>query len=390
MKFKIIIALTFISTSLLAQNSEYELFMNTVRKNSPTISALQKRLEADKIGNRTGIAPDDPEADITVFPKKNTTFEMNIVQSIEFPTVYTNRSKISKLNNQRSEASYLNEVRTVLNEARSAYFDAIYYNRKLALIEKSRSNAMMLQKMYEKRVETGDATRLEKNKIDALMLEVSTQYRQAIMGRENILNQIRTISGATVNNVADTIYPLFVFGSKGEFSQTAINNNYILKVNTIDTLIAQRTLKLSRAEWMPGIKAGYRLEMDNRTATSGIIAGLSIPLWKNANRIKYAKMNISATRAQNESMKRLVNTEISNLYTTYDALKISLDEYYSFKDKTNTLELINKALKYGEISMLEYFVELNIWYSIEDRIIELERESSQVAAQMSGYYDNNN
>lgn len=387
MKYYLSVVLLLFCSVAVAQ-SGYDNYMRTVRENSPAVQALTKRLGADKVGNRTGIAPDDPEAEIVYFPKRGeTNFELNITQSIDFPTVYTNRSKIAKLNNERSEMSFLSDVKSVMQRARELYMDAVYYNRKIALAERNRNNAMELQQIYNKRVLSGDATRLEKNKIDALLLEMSTVYRIAVTGRDNTLHEINTLSGGLVSQVTDTIYPLFVFGSKNEYTSHALEADFSLKASSIDTLIAKRGVKLSRAEWIPGIRAGYRLNMDASSPSSGVIAGISIPLWKNSHKLKYAKMSVTASQAENYNLHKEVASMVSSQYNTYQTLVNSIEEYNTFLSSTNTLDIINKALKLGEISMLEYFVELNIWYDVVDRIVELEHEAALASAAMRSYYE---
>ena len=88
--------------SLFAQNGSYERYIESIRTNNPAIIALDKELEAQLKGNRTDIAPEDPEAEIAYFLKRNVSFEMNVAQSIDFPTVYINKAKLARLSDDKS------------------------------------------------------------------------------------------------------------------------------------------------------------------------------------------------------------------------------------------------------------------------------------------------
>ena len=372
--------------SLFAQNGSYERYIESIRTNNPAIIALDKELEAQLKGNRTDIAPEDPEAEIAYFLKRNVSFEMNVAQSIDFPTVYINKAKLARLSDDKSRTEYLANLKLVMEEAEQLYVNAVYYNRKLSFVKRNMENAKRLQEYYEKGLESGNVSVLEKNKIEALFLDIATQYRLTEGQRSSNLEAIKNINGGIAIDIPDTLYPAYQVGNVDDFIEHASSIDYDIKLAAIDTLIAQRQIKLSRSEWLPGFKIGYRLNMEEKNPTNGIIAGISIPLWKNTNKVRYAKLSKSASLARGASVRSTVMTNLQSLKNDYLSYMASLDEYHEFMKRTNNVELINKALDAGNISILEYFVELNMWYDISERIMDLENEAALIASKMSLYY----
>jgi len=103
-----IIASVFIS-NLYAQNS-VETILSEVEKNNTSLSALRKGLDAEKIGNKTGIYIQNPEFEFHYLWGKPSELgnrtDLSITQSIDFPTAYTYHKQISNIRNEQVELEY--------------------------------------------------------------------------------------------------------------------------------------------------------------------------------------------------------------------------------------------------------------------------------------------
>jgi hypothetical protein len=72
--------------------------------------------------------------------------------------------------------------------------------------------------------------------------------------------------------------------------------------------------------------------------------------------------------------------EIKQLYGRYESLKSILEEYQKVTNAMQSVQLLDKALAAGQISVLEYFVELNYYNSSYNSFLEIEREYYDVVA----------
>lgn len=381
---KLFIATILIAAAALpagAQNG-YSSFIESIKTNSPTANALRATLEAEVKSSRVGLAPENPEADIAYFINRKTSFELNVTQSFDFPTAYAHRAKLARLSSEYSVAQFENGLKSVVGNATELYLNSIYYNKKLALVRRNLDIARSLRDMYQRRVTSGDATILEKNKIEALFLDASTSLFLLEAEKNSIDEAIKSSNGGLAYVIRDTLYPYFNIGSMDDYAQRALDANYEMRLSAIDTLSTQRQIKLNRSGWLPGVKVGYRMNMESKSPTSGVIAGITIPLWQNIGAVKAARLNNKAAVAKSYSTRSLLEVEFERLMGRYTSLSQALDKYSTFTERTSSIALLTKALEAGEISMLEYFVELNIWYDISMKMVDLEYNCAQTAAQM--------
>jgi len=70
------------------------------------------------------------------------------------------------------------------------------------------------------------------------------------------------------------------------------------------------------------------------------------------------------------------------LYNQSVALKTSIDEYSKVLKSQNNLALLNKAIQAGQISMIEYFVDVTTLYQSMQNHMQLQNEYQKVMAQL--------
>ena len=118
---------------------------------------------------------------------------------------------------------------------------------------------------------------------------------------------------------------------------------------------------------------------------NGFLVGISIPLFSNRNNVKQAKAQSLYTDLQLESATTVVENELMQLYNRSVALKASIDEYRTELDRQNSLALLNKAIQAGQISMIEYFVDVTTLYQSLQNYMQLQNEYQKVMAQIYKY-----
>jgi len=152
-----------------------------------------------------------------------------------------------------------------------------------------------------------------------------------------------------------------------------------------ERVIAQKQLEVNRALWLPKFKAGYRYQGIEGGDFHGIHTGITIPLWENNKTIKTQKAKIVYADLEVEDHRIEHFYEIKQWYETYVNLKISLDEYRDVFSTLNSTTLLNKALRLGEISTIEYFMEMNYFYNSSLGFLEVERDMYFVLADLYKY-----
>ena len=313
--------------------------------------------------------------------------ELVASQSCDFPSVYVQKNKLSKSKAASFDRQGAEFRQQILLQAKEICLDLVLLNQQRALLDQRRQNAEQLAELYAMRLETGDANILETNKIDLELLNAKTEARMNESARIAKLQELATLNGGIAIDFTDTTYmsdgDILSFE---ELRAEAVTSNPQLLTLKSEQVAARRQLSVNKSKSLPGFELGYRMN----TATggerfNGFLVGISIPLFSNRNNVKQAKAQALYTDLQLESTTTTVESELHQLYNQSVALKTSMDEYNMVLKSQNSLALLNKAIQTGQISMIEYFVDVTTFYQSMQNYMQLQNEYQKVMAQLYKY-----
>lgn len=313
--------------------------------------------------------------------------ELVASQSFDFPSVYVQKNKLAKSKAASFDRQGAEFRQQILLQAKEICLDLVLLNQQRALLDQRRQNAEQLAELYAMRLETGDANILETNKIDLELLNAKTEARMNESARIAKLQELATLNGGIAIDFTDTTYmsdgDILSFE---ELCAEAVTSNPLLLTLKSEQVAARRQLSVNKSKSLPSFELGYRMN----TATggerfNGFLVGISIPLFSNRNNVKQAKAQALYTDLQLESTTTTVESELHQLYNQSVALKTSMDEYNTVLKSQNSLALLNKAIQTGQISMIEYFVDVTTFYQSMQNYMQLQNEYQKVMAQLYKY-----
>ena len=313
--------------------------------------------------------------------------ELVASQSFDFPSVYVQKNKLAKSKAASFDRQGAEFRQQILLQAKEICLDLVLLNQQRALLDQRRQNAEQLAELYAMRLETGDANILETNKIDLELLNAKTEARMNESARIAKLQELATLNGGIAIDFTDTTYmsdgDILSFE---ELCAEAVTFNPQLLTLKSEQVAARRQLSVNKSKSLPSFELGYRMN----TATggerfNGFLVGISIPLFSNRNNVKQAKAQALYTDLQLESTTTTVESELHQLYNQSVALKTSMDEYNTVLKSQNSLALLNKAIQTGQISMIEYFVDVTTFYQSMQNYMQLQNEYQKLMAQLYKY-----
>ncbi len=377
--------LTLTGSALWAQapspEANYLGFLTSVVSRSPQFVAQKQEFDAAVRQHRLGLAPDDPAVDLEYLFARERWFELVFSQQFDFPTLYHQRNKLSKLAISRSQKEYDLALYGLLAEASESYLALSCANKKISLFALRHQNLERMVELYKKGVEAGEYTRLELQSASMLLSESTVALAQATTERDQAAAALQQLNGGT--SVPDAGYPVFRFsGSREEFVQAAMALDPALQAAALDTLIARRSVALSRQEWIPKLRIGYKVEMAGHTPTNGLVAGITLPLWQNSGSVRHAKLAAAAAATRKQATEEQTRVRLENLYDNYQTFSRSLSELDRNEDYVH---LLHKALDAGEIDSLQFYLGMSEWYSLQESRLEVEHQAATAAAMMSLY-----
>ncbi len=373
-----------------AQNS-IDQVLKSIETNNKSLQANTKMTDAQKLEAQTGKFLANPSVEWEqMWGNRNnpgSEYTLTVKQSLDFPTTYSNKNKLANLKANTigfQSAAYRQQL---LLNAKQTCIEIIYLRKQKSLLDERLANAETMFALYKKRFESGDANQLELNKIQLELLNAQNQSRLNKAALTAAEEQLRNFNGGNSITFDATDYPtgeeLINFDQLQAAFMEADPN---LKSLTGDQEIANREVKLSRSLTLPKFDVGYkRNAAKDHVASNGFMVGVSIPLFENKNTVKKAKAQAEFATASLEDNRLNLKTNLQQLYQQAEALQISRADYAKVLEQQRNIELLNKALNAGQLSVIDYFTELTTIYDSHQSYLDVEKEYHSILAQLYQY-----
>ena len=373
-----------------AQNS-IDQVLKSIETNNKSLQANTKMTDAQKLEAQTGKFLANPSVEWEqMWGNRNnpgSEYTLTVKQSLDFPTTYSNKNKLANLKANTigfQSAAYRQQL---LLNAKQTCIEIIYLRKQKSLLDERLANAETMFVLYKKRFESGDANQLELNKIQLELLNAQNQSRLNKAALTAAEEQLRNLNGGNPITFDATDYPageeLINFDQLQAAFMEADPN---LKSLTGDQEIANREVKLSRSLTLPKFDVGYkRNAASDHVASNGFMVGVSIPLFENKNTVKKAKAQAEFATASLEDNRLNLKTNLQQLYQQAEALQISRADYAKVLKQQRNIELLNKALNAGQLSVIDYFTELTTIYDSHQSYLDVEKEYHSILAQLYQY-----
>lgn len=389
-KYLIIVVILFaLPLGLSAQKSVDDILIQ-IEKNNTTLSALRKNTDANKIGNKTGIFLQNPEIEFNYLLGNPSSIgnrtDFSIKQSFDFPTAYRFKNQISDIKNEQTELEYRKQQKNLLLQARNICIDLIYTNALKLEYSKRLSHAQSIAKSYKLKFDAGDTNILEFNKAQMNLLNLNNKIELLEIDRTALLSELTRLNGSAFIEFADSEYQSPIIPTDFEQWYTQAEQiNPLLNWLKQEIEISKKQVSLNKALSLPKIQGGYMSETVVGQQFRGISVGLSIPLWENKNTVKYAKANATALEAVAADNKVQLYNQLKALHSKAISLHSNVTEYRSKLQSFNSSDLLKKALDKGEISLIDYIMELSIYYENVNKMLELDRDMNKAVAELNRF-----
>lgn len=390
MKRLITILCAFISISTLSAQISITNLLTEIEQNNTRLAAVRKSAEAMLIENKTGNYLNNPEVEFHFLngnPSplgKRTDF--SISQSFDFPTAYKYRNQISKSKNKQVETMYLKERNSLLFDAHLLCLDLIYSNALMAELNKRLNHAQSIARSTKAEFEVGETNILVYNKAQLNLLNLSNEIEILEIDRKLIRSKLSSMNGGKEANLNDSVYiPAEIPENFDQWYTIAASNNPVLAWLKQEIEISRQQKQLSKALSMPKMAAGYLSEKVAGEQFQGVSLGLTIPLWENKNTTKLATANTIALTFEKQDMELQLYNELQILHAKALNLQNSLNNYRAKLTEFDNTALLKKALDAGEITMIEYLLELSFYYESKNKLLEMERKKCKAVAELNQF-----
>ena len=371
--------------SLHAQTASIDRVLESIGTNNKALQANAQLIASQKLETRTAGNLPDPAFSYAYMQGAGeaTISEMTLSQRFDFPTLYAGRRRLNRLKADAFDSQAEVFRRDILLQAQELCLDIIMLRRRQAILDERLKNARELSAMYAERLKQGDANIIETNKINLEWLNVKTEAGLNESALRNKLRELAALNGNIPVTFDETAYPPAALPPDYEqLRREALSSDHALLALLKESRAADKQVGIDKSQWLPKLELGYRRNMESGVPFNGVVVGFSIPLFENRNKVKMAKARSLGLNYRKESAALQLESELAQLYTEACTLRASMDEYEKTFAAQSDLPILKEALTGGEISMIEYFVEVAVIYQSKLNYLQLQNQYQKAIARI--------
>ncbi len=287
----------------------------------------------------------------------------SIGQIFEFPGKASLRKAIKDHNIHLAEISLAQLKLEVVARVRSLAVEWLVSDREATAAREVADRSETLVQMLSKRAPAGAQLLLDQRIIEASMVGILTEAREAEERREMVrigLNVLRGTPADTNLNIQASLEPPVFQKNWDTLKEQAETASLLLKARVIELERADKSLSHARLGAAPDITIGPFFSQENaadRERGLGLGVTLPLPLWdSNRGQVDVAKAGISAAQARHAQALRDTERELAQEYAAYQLSQKQLDKTpMSLLGRLgDAAELADRQYRLGAVSVQTY------------------------------------
>lgn len=354
--------------------------LQAIEQNNTALKALRAAAEAEKAENRADLSLDDPEIEFNQLwgsPQGvSDRRDFKAIQPLDWGTLLGKKRRVAACRNNLVDENLREARREVLLEARRCLLDLTNANAQLAQLEHRRKHLETALVAEQRKLDEGEGTQLEYNKVSRNMLLLQAQIQTVSAERDLLLTRLAGLNGGEPLSFtcAEFPAPLELPESFSDWWQSIRGTLPAISAAAGEVELSRSQLALTRAGNWPSLAVGYMREKTFGEHLQGITVGITIPLWNTKRRLRSAKAAITAAEIRREDVQLRQQTEAEQLFRRVHGLRQVAETYRRAFTESSNAELLEKALAGGQISVLEFVDELNEYFDAADQLRQAEYE----------------
>lgn len=384
MKLKYIFVMSCVSLSIGMQAQTVDEVLSQIERNNKELQAQEQTIRASKLEVQAENNLEDPSVEYSPFYTRGisgmSSSELVVTQGFDFPTLYAARRQSGKWKQEVLDRQLRIFRRDILLNAKNLCLDLILYNQKQTLLVQRKKNADELLVLFEKRLKEGDVGVLDVNKIKMELMNVQTEVVQNEAAHRSALQQLLAMNGNLPLEFTENTYPsLPELDSYNELYDEIMSTDATLLVADANVRAAEKELKVNRQSWLPKFEVGYRRNTSLDEKSNGFLVGGSLPLFSNRKKGKIVQAQVTSAKLQVENARLQAEAQVQSRYNEICKLREAM-QAYDVGLMYKTLDLLNEAVKTGQLSIIEFYTEADNVYQNLQAYMELENQYQKLMA----------
>lgn len=314
---------------------------------------------------------------------------IGVAQEIDWPGLYSSRGKANA--SRISALNYLGEWKclTILVEAKRICLEIIDINKQICLNNRIVADMSQIKDAYYKGFDHGEISVLDVNKLKIEMLNTNRRTKELAVKRRQLTERLKALNGnnelpsGIVDNLTE--YPAVHLSGRSVYEARMMQHDPERMYYSMLDEAEERQVSVTKMQQLPSFSVGYKYAYELGDKFNGFTVGVSLPLFSSRNKVASAKARKISAQFARQSDEVAKTSQMMVWYDEATELKGQIDEYKAvLGDKTN-VKLLRKALDAGQISLLDYLMEMRYFIDAHNQLLELELRYNNLIVDIDKY-----
>lgn len=314
-------------------------------------------------------------------------WEVGVSQEFEWPGLYSSRGAANKARVEAMKLGYSVKQLQLLTEAYGVCLDIISLNRQIEYEKNIQSNIDALYEKNMKAFEHGEVSVIDINKLKVERIGLQQKIDDCVLRRDALVKQLEGYNAnmplAGVESLNE--YPAQQLVSLDEYLAEAKESAPEVMQYRVDMAADEKDVKVAKMQGLPKFSLGYKHANEEGNSFNGATVGVSLPIFENRGKKKAAKAKAISSQLAYDNAVLVLTNEVTTNYNKATTLGKQLAGYSEALDGVNNVEILNKALAGGQISLLTYLQEVRYFVEARAVMLEMESEYNQVLVNLNKY-----
>lgn len=288
-----------------------------------------------------------------------TKIEFELSQSFDWPGLYGARRRSTKAARRAMGDRASAAERDIRLQAREQLCELVAANSRVELLARMVANIDSLHENMHLLLDHGEATELDHRKLSLEEVAMKQQLTDALQARTEALSALATLNGGELpagvaelrEYGSDALKPLEDYLAVADFESMALESE--AEVMRLDA-------RAERLGLAPGFSLGYVMEKEGPVYYNGFSVGIRLPEYGAKPRAAALDLHSAALKQQAETAAADRRARITADYSAATAV-LNLIKEYERAFGHNYEQLLQRALRGGQMTYIEYFNELNYY-----------------------------
>ena len=389
-KIWIFILLVWMTQNRLSAQSNLAAVLTSIESNNKMLAAQRQYWESKKLEYKTGLSLPNPTVQGQYLIGSPATAgnqtDFFAVQPFDFPGTYKKKRQLAEMQGQLSSTSLAQARQNLLLEAKLGCVEMVYRNKLRTHLARRQAALEQMARDFQTKLDRGEGNVLNVNKAKLQLLEVKQLIQENETALQTLSALLTELNGGVAVVFTDTLYPSIPANLSFEtLEQSNEVADPLLKSLEQERKIAEKQVELSKSWRLPKFELGYHYQSILGQRFNGIHTGVILPLWEHKYRTEQQMAQLQFNDLQLLNHRNEHFYAIKKLHERRTGLQAALDQYKDILAEVQSIPLLDKALALGEISTLEYFLEVSLYQNALLAHLKTEWEYQAVMVELLKY-----